>query len=147
MMDKRCAICKEATWDFDKARGLCGPCATREDDLFRDTNHVPQLFYTSVDIWIRHYGPHESVVNWLKREGAILLFRGGAPHSGVEGGMLWVSVSSFRGKVIYIHDCDDGCIAKEVRPNEVGKEIEALKNLAPVSMWELVEMFGYEWNY
>lgn len=147
-MGKRCAICDEqANWSFDATRSLCGACATREDDLFRGTNHTPQLFYASVDVWNRHYKPQESTVNWLRRENAVLLFRGGAPHSGVEGGFLWVSVSSFRGKVIYIHDCDDGCIAKEVRPDMIEKEIEALKTLAPVSMWDLVEMFGYEWNY
>jgi hypothetical protein len=115
-------------------------------------------FYNDYDAYVRDYPEGERARAWLTNGGRnpVVLFlmsacgHDGAPHGGLPGEYLAMSVSEYRGEILLsLHDCDDG-LAQCRWPVEQRAEAEALleemKQLAPFTMWEAAEHFNLSWE-
>lgn len=115
-------------------------------------------YYSDFDSYVADVPEGETFRAWLTNENRcpVVLFlmseadRKGAPHGGLPGHYLALSVSEFRGEVVLsLHDCDDGLAQRRFAVADraaADSLIQDMKQLAPFTMWEAVEHFGLSWS-
>jgi hypothetical protein len=116
-------------------------------------------YYDDFDSYVRDYPAGERYRAWLTNRGRrpVILFlmsdygRMGAPHGGLPGEYLALTVSKGRDGEIFVclHDCDDG-LARRILPEanqaEADQLINDMKQLAPFDMWDAAKVFNLSWE-
>lgn len=115
-------------------------------------------YYNDFDSYVRDHPEGERFRAWLTNRGRnpVVLFlmsdygHKGAPHGGLPGEYIAMSISESRGELLFsLHDCDDG-LAQRRWPLEQRAEAEAvledMKQLAPFDMWDAAKVFGLSWE-
>lgn len=116
-------------------------------------------YYDDFDSYVRDHPEGERFRAWLTNRGRnpVILFlmsdygHMGAPHGGLPGEYLALTVSKGRDGEIYVclHDCDDG-LARRIFPKadqaEADQLINDMKQLAPFDMWDAAKVFGLSWD-
>lgn len=115
-------------------------------------------YYNDFDSYALDNPEGERFRAWLTHRGRnnVTLFlmsdydRMGAPHGGLPGEYLALTLTESRGEMLLsLHDCDDG-LAQRRWPVEQRAAAEALvedmKQLAPFDMWAAVKVFELSWE-
>lgn len=113
-------------------------------------------FYDDFDSYAKDYPEGERFRAWLTNRGnrkvALFLMSSvdGAWHEGLPGHYLALSMSEFRGEIIFsVHDCDDGLCQRRwpvAEREQAEKVLAEMKALAPFDMRESVSVFGFKWE-
>lgn len=130
------------------------------NDLYGEKPPAPsgKPYYDDFDSYVRDYPEGQRYRAWLTNRGhnPVVMFlmsrpgREGAWHGGMPGEYIALSISEFRGEIIFsLHDCDDGLMQRRW-PVEQRAEADAvlaeMKQLAPFTMWEAGDVFQLQWQ-
>jgi hypothetical protein len=150
----------------DQGNGWCGILNVRGGEALRsafltvarflppqddsDDGTWQSLHYDNFDAYVAAHPDGEAYRAWVTNHGhsgPVYLLFGTGPHSSLPGGYLWASIVK-RGEqtCVMVHDCDDGCVARDVSSDSAQQALQELVQIVPFNMADLVEHFGYRWE-
>ena len=132
--------------------------AWRFEDVECTVTRTPkgEFFYESFDAYVGDFPDGERFRAWVTSRGTpdtvflVKLTQGGSMHGGLPGDYMWCSLSTYGERILLSgHDCDDGLIQRTLSTEEMAvalQVVENMKSLAPLSMADAVDMFGFSWQ-
>ncbi|MCC5612030.1 hypothetical protein LC612_36185 [Nostoc sp. CHAB 5834] len=131
-------------------------CENSRDEyaVVREVKGKP--FYDTFDAYLKDFPEGQPYYAWATRNGGMECFllklvEGGSMHGGIPGNYTHISVSRYPDGDLLLaaHDCDDGlCLRRFSKDDErtMRAVIAELKELAPLSMYDLSDIFNFSWT-